>query len=416
MELNTFTGISSGAFHTLTLQHAGTFQDLSTLISTLGGGGGTVTSATLPLSITNGVVSVDLSSYSTTAAINTLLASYMLISAMVNYSTTTQMTSAIATALTNYTNTPSLTNLLASKIDSVTVTAPLAISGTGTSRALTTLWKPSQVSLGTGLFGFADDPLGTLALSLTGTESRVALKLADTLGAIRNLTSDTSGVLTFDGVAQQPLLDGFTQTGSGSSLESNFASMLRIDAFAQPNNTQCSLVFKYDGSYGSSCFSNSSYWGWIPNSGQVLRFYNAQSLVALEVSALSNTTTIHGTFVNSSDRRLKTDIAPADYEKCQALFDAVDVKSYRRIDTETDQSRIGFIAQDIQTNAAPEWQNLVRPFLFEQEDETRVERLGLDYARLSCVLWGVLKVQQSRIDDLTSRISALENKGKKTKK
>jgi hypothetical protein len=107
---------------------------------------------------------------------------------------------------------------------------------------------------------------------------------------------------------------------------------------------------------------------------------------------------------------------PADYEKCQALFDAVDVKSYRRIDTETDQSRIGFIAQDIQTNAAPEWQNIVRPFLFEHEDKTREEMLGVDYARLTCVLWGVLKVQQTRIDDLTSRISALEKNVKKNKR
>ena len=109
MELNTFTGISTGTFHTLTLQHACTFQDLSTLISTLGGGGGTVTSASLPLSITNGIITVDLSAYSTTAAINTLLAnytttaglntllaSYVLVSTMVNYSTTTQITTLLA--------------------------------------------------------------------------------------------------------------------------------------------------------------------------------------------------------------------------------------------------------------------------------------------------------------------------------
>ncbi len=125
--MNTFTGLSSGTFHSITLQHAGTYQDLSTLISTLGGGGGTVTSASLPLSITNGVLTVDLTAYSTTAAINTLLAnytttaglntllaSYVLVSAMVNYSTTVQMTSAIAAALSNYTDTTSLTNLLAS--------------------------------------------------------------------------------------------------------------------------------------------------------------------------------------------------------------------------------------------------------------------------------------------------------------
>ena len=105
MEMNTFTGISSGTFHSLTLQHAGTYQDLSTLISTLGGGGGgTVMSANLPLSITNGILTVDLTAYSTTTAINTLLASYtttvgintllnsyVLVSAMANYSTTVQM-------------------------------------------------------------------------------------------------------------------------------------------------------------------------------------------------------------------------------------------------------------------------------------------------------------------------------------
>jgi hypothetical protein len=270
--------------------------------------------------------------------------------------------------------------------------------------------------LGAGLFGFADDPLGTYALSLTGAESRVALKLADTNGAIRDLTTDTNGVLAFDGVAYQSLLSGVTQAGAGGTLDTQLASKLTLNAYAQPNNTQCNLIFKYDSTYGSSCFSNSSFWGWIPNSGQVLRFYNAQSLVSIEISATSNTTTVYGSLVNASDSRLKTDIAPVDYGKCQALFDAVDVKSYKRVDTETDQSRIGFIAQDIAAHAAPEWENLVRPFLFEQEDETRVERLGLDYARLSCVLWGVLKNQQKRIDELTNRVSVLENKVMKNKK
>ena len=345
MDTNTFTGISSGTFHDLTLYRAGAYQDLNTILNGLGGGGGgTVSSATLPLSILNGVLSIDLSSYSDTAAVttlittalasyvtsagvNTLLANYVLTSSMANYSTTVQVNSIVTTTLSAYTDTVSLNSLLATKLDSITVTAPLAVSGTGTSRALTTLWKPSQVTLGPGLFGFADDPLGTYALSLTGSESRVALKLADTNGTIRDLTSDTSGVLTFDGVGCQPLLAGVTQTGSAGTLESNFASMLRIDAFAQPNSSQANLVLKYDSTYGSACFSNASFWGWVPNSGQVLRFYNAQGLVAVEVSATSNVTTIHGTFVNSSDYRLKTEIVHADYAKCQALFDAVDVKS-----------------------------------------------------------------------------------------
>jgi len=36
------------------------------------------------------------------------------------------------------------------------------------------------------------------------------------------------------------------------------------------------------------------------------------------------------------------------------------------------------------------------------------EVLTLDYSRLVCVLWGVVKLQQAKIADLTSRLEALE--------
>ena len=107
MNTNTFTGLSSGIFHDLTLYRAGAYQDLNTILNSLGGGGGgTVSSATLPLSIANGILSINLSSYSdtaamtayittalasyaTTAGVNTLLNSYVLVSTMANYTDTT---------------------------------------------------------------------------------------------------------------------------------------------------------------------------------------------------------------------------------------------------------------------------------------------------------------------------------------
>ena len=220
------TGLTEGDFHRLGVWSNGAMTDILTLIGA--GGGGAVSSATSPLSIVNGVLSINLSSYSdtaavqqllssyaTTAGVNTLLTSYVLTSAMASYSTTVQVNAAMVTALSAYTDTTSLNSLLATKLDALTVTAPLAVSGTGTSRALSTLWKPSNITIGAGLFGFADDPLGTYSLSLTGLENRIALKLRDTLGAIRDLTSDTTGVLTFDGVAQQPAIPGYSIT-SGS--------------------------------------------------------------------------------------------------------------------------------------------------------------------------------------------------------
>ena len=71
-----------GDFTTLReLSSAGVMTDILTLIGSGGGGGGTITSATAPLAINSGVLSIDLASYATTAAVNTLLANFVLASA-----------------------------------------------------------------------------------------------------------------------------------------------------------------------------------------------------------------------------------------------------------------------------------------------------------------------------------------------
>ena len=134
MNTNVFTGISSGTFDALSLYRGGAYQDLNVVLNGLGGGGGgAVSSATLPLSITNGVLSIDLTAFSDTTAMNTAITT-----ALSNYVTSTALTN----VLSGYTDTTSLNALLATKLDGLTVTAPLTVSGTGTSRALTTLWKP----------------------------------------------------------------------------------------------------------------------------------------------------------------------------------------------------------------------------------------------------------------------------------
>ena len=80
--------------------------------------------------------------------------------------------------------------------------------------------------------------------------------------------------------AYQPLLAGVTQTGSGSTLETNIASKLTLDAHAQANSNQCNLILKFDATYGSACFANASYWGWIPNAS--IRSIDAKLLSRLE--------------------------------------------------------------------------------------------------------------------------------------
>jgi hypothetical protein len=104
-------------------------------------------------------------------------------------------------------------------------------------------------------------------------------------------------------------------------------------------------------------------------------------------------------YFSSSDQALKSDVEDASLQSCQEVFDAVSVKTYTRTDLAPGK-RIGFIAQDIQGSlpGTGEFANLVgtRP-----ETADAGELLTLDYSRLVCVLWGVVK-------NLSSRIEALE--------
>jgi hypothetical protein len=111
-----------------------------------------------------------------------------------------------------------------------------------------------------------------------------------------------------------------------------------------------------------------------------------------------------GQYFSTSDKRIKTDVQDASLEACQRIFDAVVPKVYERTDV-PGQRRVGFIAQHIQGAAPPEFANLwgTRPGADGQE------LLTIDYSRIaSCVLWGVVKLQQAQIADLTSRLEALE--------
>ena len=66
------TGLSEGDFHRLAVLHNGSMTNIIALIGSLGGG--SVNSATKPLNISAGVLSIDLSAYTTTAGLTTLLA------------------------------------------------------------------------------------------------------------------------------------------------------------------------------------------------------------------------------------------------------------------------------------------------------------------------------------------------------
>jgi hypothetical protein len=120
---------------------------------------------------------------------------------------------------------------------------------------------------------------------------------------------------------------------------------------------------------------------------------------ALRVSRTGDVS-ITGSLGSHSDESLKDDVKIVDDEICKYVFNAIDVKTYKRNDYETDKRRIGFIAQDFQKSIPDDFQNIVT-------ESPKDGLLGLDYGRITCILWGVVKAQQKQIDELIVKVNSL---------
>ena len=144
-----------------------------------GGGGGTVTSATAPLSINNGVLSIDLSSYFTTSQINSMLT---------NYVTSTQHTTDLATKIdtsheANNLGNSNVTHLYDFKTETLTLQNAQGISTT--------------LSVGlSGLVSIGSD--GIVTIPYLSSWSPNQLRISDSNNVSRLLTAATNGNLLWN--------------------------------------------------------------------------------------------------------------------------------------------------------------------------------------------------------------------------
>ena len=118
----------------------------------------------------------------------------------------------------------------------------------------------------------------------------------------------------------------------------------------------------------------------------------------LDVSQAIECIAVH----QKSDRNLKEDIVKADLQTIQKVFDAVEAQTYRRIDGPLG-SRLGFVAQDLENSlndADAPFDNIMGRTRDGKNHRT------IDHSRLTCLLWGVCK-------NLQHRIEALEGQTKK---
>ena len=121
------------------------------------------------------------------------------------------------------------------------------------------------------------------------------------------------------------------------------------------------------------------------------------------LTALTTVTCV--SLVQTSDESIKQNIVNCDLDVIQGVFDAVDVKQYERTDVQG--NRIGFIAQDLVKALPIEYDNIA-----QMSYNTGNPLWGLDYARLTTVLWGVCKHLQSRVDALESKANPISKQNK----
>ena len=106
--------------------------------------------------------------------------------------------------------------------------------------------------------------------------------------------------------------------------------------------------------------------------------------------------TIQGTLTQNSDARTKENVV--EISDCISKVKAMRGVYYNRTDFNTDVTKVGVIAQEVEA---------VLPELVLESPETGLKSVA--YSELSSVLINAIEEQQEIIEDLKTRITKLEN-------
>ena len=113
--------------------------------------------------------------------------------------------------------------------------------------------------------------------------------------------------------------------------------------------------------------------------------------------------TLEGDLVDTSDFIKKYDIKSVEYDFTD-IVKRIEPKTFKMKDEKEiglTKNHLGFIADEIMEAIPPEWENIV------MVDNEGIKKLS--YIKLSGILWGVCREQQSKIEHLESRLFEVEN-------
>ena len=131
--------------------------------------------------------------------------------------------------------------------------------------------------------------------------------------------------------------------------------------------------------------------------------FNANVVSAYSITAFD--------LIETSDKRLKDNIENVD-EDCSEIVKKVEVKTYNMKNDDKKKSHIGFVAQEVAT---------ILPRKFEAVVNDDGERMGINYGKMSAILWKALQEEMAKTEYLESklfetiaRVEALEKPKKRT--
>ena len=126
--------------------------------------------------------------------------------------------------------------------------------------------------------------------------------------------------------------------------------------------------------------------------------FNANVVSAYSITAFD--------LIETSDKRLKDNIEDVD-EDCSEIVKKVEVKTYNMKSDDKKKSHIGFIAQDVKE---------ILPKKFEAVVNDDGERMGINYGKMSAILWKALQETLTKVEHLESRLFEVESELKEYKK
>ena len=138
---------------------------------------------------------------------------------------------------------------------------------------------------------------------------------------------------------------------------------------------------------------------------EYFRFNHANQRCDYFVNINSNSNITCVDLVETSDKRLKNNIEDVD-EDCSEIVKKVNVKTYNLKSDDKKKNHIGFIAQEIKA---------ILPEKFEAVVNEDSEFMGINYGKMSAILWKALQETLTKVEHLEASVYELQEELKELK-